>query len=51
VYLVCVVPYSLGEFVNQVNQMINDEGEAFEGMLSVENVGLHLWDNYLECGS
>jgi hypothetical protein len=50
-YLMCVGPPSLYESVDQVNELSNDEEEASEGLLSVENAGHHLWDHCLQCGS
>jgi hypothetical protein len=47
----CVGPPSSDEHVDQVNELSNDEEEASEGLLSVENVGHHLWDHCLQCGS
>jgi hypothetical protein len=46
-YLVCVGPPSSDEHVDQVSGMRNDEGEASEGMLSMENDDHHLWDHCL----
>jgi hypothetical protein len=51
IYLMCVGSPSSDEYVDQVNELRNDEKEAFEGMLSMENVGHHLWDHFLQCGS
>jgi hypothetical protein len=47
-YLMCVGPPSLDELADQVNELINDEEEASKGLLSMDNVGHHLWDYCLQ---
>jgi hypothetical protein len=41
-YLMCVGPPSSYESADQVNELRNDEEEAFEGLVSVEKDGHHL---------
>jgi hypothetical protein len=48
-YLICVGPPSSDEPADQVNEINNDK--ASKGLLSMENVGHHLWDHCLQCGS
>jgi hypothetical protein len=43
----CFVPPSSVEPIDQVTKLSNDEEEAFEGLLSMENVVHHLWDQCL----
>jgi hypothetical protein len=50
-YLMCSRPPSSSEHADQVYELSNDEGEASEGLLSVENAGHHLLDHCLQCGS
>ena len=42
-----VGPPSLDESIDQMNEKRNDEEEASEGLLFVDNVGHHLWDHCL----
>jgi hypothetical protein len=48
-YLMYVGPPLLDEPVDQVDELSNDEEEAFEGLLSMENAGHHLYDHSLQC--
>jgi len=45
IYLMYIGPPSSNEPVDKVNDLRNDEEEAYEGLFPMENVGHHLWDH------